>query len=384
MKIFENIYDCCGCTACFNSCPTDAITMVNDEEGFKYPSIDDAKCIKCKKCIDVCPIKEYNFNTSSSPVAIFGAKHKDNDVRMRSRSGGAFTAVSDWILSKSGSVYGAGYSDFVVCHKRALCAMERDEFRGSKYVQSDLGRVFKDIKKDLSSGMHVLFTGTPCQTAGLQKYLGKNYNNLFLCDIVCYGVPSPKLFKLYLEYVAKKYKGNIQDINFRDKRLGWNTHIESFNISGKTVFSDDYSTLFSSNCALRPACSQCKFSKIQRPSDITFADFWGIDNAIKGFNDNKGVSLLLINSNKGKVLFDNIKLDLDYEQTSINKCMQPRLKKPTKVSKRRAVFWMDLNKKGIAFVIRKYKLIAKIARFKAKLSYRIKQTKKIVRKLNNV
>ncbi len=224
--------DCCGCTACASVCIHDAIIMQPDALGFLYPVADKEKCIDCGLCEKVCAFNE-NYDKSLNldiPIA-YAARHKDMREVESSRSGAAFIAISDYILEQGGAVYGAGYTDhFRVVHKRATTKEERDEFKGSKYVQSDMGNCFRQVKEDLKSGRMVLFSGTPCQTSGLNSYIGKKLReNLYLVDIVCHGVPGPYIWRDYIDYLEKKQGAKICWVNFRDKQqFGWAAHKETF------------------------------------------------------------------------------------------------------------------------------------------------------------
>lgn len=232
----SNPADCCGCTACASICNHDAITMIPDALGFLYPVVDTTKCTDCGLCEKVCSFND-NYDTSLNlpePIA-YGARHKDIDEVMRSRSGAVFAAISDYILENGGVIYGAGYTDhFRVVHKRATTKEERNEFRGSKYVQSDMNTVFRQVKKDLKDGLTVLFSGTPCQTSGLNSFVGtKLRENLILIDLVCHGVPGPYLWRDYIDYLEKKEGARITWVNFRDKeQFGWAAHRETFKFSG--------------------------------------------------------------------------------------------------------------------------------------------------------
>ncbi len=228
----NNKADCCGCTACASVCSHEAITMKPDALGFLYPEVDEDKCVGCGLCDKVCAFNDnYDKSLNLPQPDAYAARHKDMGEVMTSRSGAAFIAISDRILEKGGVVYGAGYTDhFRVTHKRATTKEERDEFKGSKYVQTDLRGVFKQVKKDLKEGMLVLFSGTPCQTSGLASYVGKRLReNLFLVDIVCHGVPGPYLWRDYIAYLEKKEGSEICWVNFRDKQeFGWRAHKETF------------------------------------------------------------------------------------------------------------------------------------------------------------
>lgn len=225
-------HDCCGCTACASICAHDAITMKPDALGFLYPEVDTTKCVECGLCDKVCAFNDnYDRSLNLPEPEAYGARHKDMKEVETSRSGAAFIAISDWILAHGGVVYGAGYTDhFRVVHKRATNKDERGEFKGSKYVQSDLTGVFRQVKQDLKDGLIVLFSGTPCQTAGLNSYIGKKLReNLYLVDIVCHGVPSPYIWRDYIAYLEKQQGDEIVWVNFRDKqKFGWRDHHESF------------------------------------------------------------------------------------------------------------------------------------------------------------
>ena len=227
---------CCGCTACASVCEIGAITMQADVMGFLYPVVDTNKCVDCGLCEKVCAFND-NYDTSLNlpEPNVYGARHKDMAEVETSRSGAAFIAISDYVLEHGGVVYGAGYADhFRVVHKRATTKDERDEFKGSKYVQSDIRGIFRQVKKDLKDGLTVLFSGTPCQTAGLNSYIGKKLReHLVLVDIVCHGVPGPNLWRDYIDYLEKKHENRICWVNFRDKqKYGWTAHHETFKFEG--------------------------------------------------------------------------------------------------------------------------------------------------------
>ena len=223
---------CCGCTACASVCAHDAITMQPDAMGFLYPVIDTDRCVDCGLCEKVCAFNDHYDTSLNLPQPdAYAARHKDMREVETSRSGAAFIAISDYVLENGGVVYGAGYTDhFRVVHKRATTKEERDEFKGSKYVQSDMNTVFRQVKKDLKEGLTVLFSGTPCQTAGLNSYIGKKLReNLILVDIICHGVPAPYLWRDYIAYLERKQGAEICWVNFRDKqRYGWKAHKETF------------------------------------------------------------------------------------------------------------------------------------------------------------
>lgn len=349
---------CCGCTACASICPHDAISMQPDALGFLYPVVDESKCTDCGLCEKVCAFHE-NYDKSQNlpePLA-YAARHKDMREVETSRSGAAFIALSDWVLRLGGVVYGAGYADhFRVVHKRATSREERDEFKGSKYVQSDLNTVFRQVKKDLKDGLTVLFSGTPCQTSGLASYVGKRLReNLYLVDIVCHGVPGPYLWRDYLAYLEKKQGSRICWVNFRDKQeYGWAAHRETFkfvNRGGKMT----YTFVFYKHIMFRHSCGVCPFTNTKRPSDITLADFWGWEKSVPGFNDDdKGVSLILCNTEKGKQLFEAVKQDMDVVPVKLEDCLQPNLQHPSIIHPKRMAFERDYQRKGFLYVMKKY------------------------------
>ncbi|MBQ3806273.1 MAG: Coenzyme F420 hydrogenase/dehydrogenase, beta subunit C-terminal domain [Prevotella sp.] len=374
---------CCGCTACANVCAHDAITMLPDAFGFFYPKVAETKCVDCGLCDKVCAFNgDYDKSLNLPMPDVYGARHKDMYEVMKSRSGAVFAAISDYVMEQGGVVYGAGYKDhFRVAHKRATTKIERDEFRGSKYVQSDLTGVFKQVKEDLRNGLLVLFSGTPCQTAGLNSYIGKKLrNNLILVDIVCHGVPSPFIWHDYLEYIEKKYSSKIVSVDFRNKlKYGWKAHIETFGLAnGKVIDSTLFTKIFYAHIMFRHSCGNCYFCNTIRPSDLTLADMWDKENYFpKINNDNKGESLLLINTEKGREIFEAIKDGLQNFKTTVAKLMQPNLKSPSKINPKRIHFEKDYINSGFYKTIRKYGFIG----WKAEIKSVIKIISRIKRKI---
>lgn len=337
--------------------------MKSNLEGFMYPVIDNKKCRKCKICNAICVFKSgYENDLNLHKIDVYAVAHKDNDILMTSSSGGVFTAISDYVLDKGGAIYGAGFDEnFNVLHKKAQNKEERDELKGSKYVQSDLGTIFLDLKKELLNDRYVMFIGTPCQTAGLYSYLGENklHEKLIVCDVLCHGTPSPLIWKEYLNFLKRHHKRQITALEFRSKALGWQMNCEravTYKIKGKKdIYKEsNYYYLFFNHDTLRPSCHNCKFTNLNRPSDITIGDFWGIEKHKPRFDCKNGVSLVLINSEKGKALFKTIKDKLIYEESSIDECIQPSLKAPTPKSKNREQFWEDYYNKGFKYVFKKY------------------------------
>lgn len=351
----KNKADCCGCTACASICPQDAITMQPDSMGFLYPVVAKEKCVDCGLCEKVCAFND-NYDTSLNlpqPIA-YGARHKDMHEVETSRSGAAFIAISDYVLENGGVVYGVGYTDhFRVVHKRAKTKEERNEFKGSKYVQSDLRGVFRQVKKDLKDGLTVLFSGTPCQTAGLNSYIGKKLReNLILVDIICHGVPGPYLWRDYLAYLEKKQGDRICWVNFRDKQeYGWTAHHETFKFENGGGVKVSFTDLFYKHIMFREACGKCHFANTRRPSDITLGDFWGWERFDPDINkDDKGLSLIFINTEKGRKLFETVKGQLLFKSVKIEDCLQPNLQHPSVPHPSCKDFERDYREKGFEYV----------------------------------
>ena len=367
--IFENKHNCCGCTACYNACPVNAITMTSDEEGFLYPKINEEKCIGCNKCVNVCKFKFHQNNngyikTAKNGLAaypiVYAAKHKVFDIRLNSRSGGVFTALSDDVLNGNGVVYGCVLTDdFKAVHTKATSPQDRDKMRGSKYVQSSLSDIFKDVASELNKNIPVLFSGTSCQIDGLKSFLGKEYDNLLCVDVVCHGVPSPRIWNEYLKWQEQNNNAKCTGVDFRNKiDHGWRAHIETLTMKKDNaeikVDSRVFRTLFYGHNILRPACYHCPYKSTIHPGDITIADYWGIDKAAPGFNDDKGVSLVLINNQKGKRAFDAILNNLEYQSCKIEDSMQMPLIRPCSKPIERDIFWKEFENKGFDFIVKKY------------------------------
>ena len=352
--------DCSGCSACADACPVGAIRMSADREGFLYPVLDEAVCIRCGKCDKVCGFRPVETREAGFELPLaFGIKHKNDNTRQTSRSGAAFVAFSDIILNQGGSVYGAAMADdFTVSHIRATTAAERDRMKTAKYVQSDVTGLYPQVAADLRKGMPVLFSGTPCQVAGLRAMLESGHvdsTRLVCCDLVCHGVPSPMVWKDYLAHIEKKH-GRILEANFRDKSFGWDSHCESFVIEGesKKVVSRDYTDLFYDHIMFRPSCHHCQFANVHRPGDLTLADFWGIEKNDPSFDDNRGVSLVLVSSSKGMQLLEQAKNDLNWFECDVANCIQPTLVKPSAPSPRREQFWADYQDWPFEQVLKTY------------------------------
>ena len=318
---------------------------------------------------------EYKKGKFDKPIT-YAVKHKNFDIRMASRSGGIFTALSDELLKHAGVVYGCVLTDdFTAVHVRAEISENRDKMRGSKYIQSEMRDIFKSVKQDLVTGKQVLFSGTSCQVAGLRGFLGRDYENLFCVDIVCHGVPSPMVWKEYLKWPEERHGCKIKAVDFRNKRdFGWKDHVETlFLENGKQINSKVFTTLFYGHSILRPCCYQCPYKDVIHPGNITIADYWGIDEAAPGFNDDKGVSLVLINDEKGKNEFDKTQGVLEIVETRMEDSMQPPLRAPYNKPKNRQDVWNDYYTMSFEGEAKKYGGYGFVAKVKRKIRWILKR-----------
>ena len=309
--------ECSGCGACAAACPKGCITMKPDSEGFLYPQIDAAQCVDCHRCEQACPVHQGVLLFDETKA--IAAQNQNDSIRQASSSGGVFTALAERILEDGGVVCAAAYDDsFAVIHKITHQPEHLSAFRGAKYTQSHSGHLFGEIKTLLGADTPVMFVGTPCQCAGLWRYLGKKPENLLLVDMVCHGVPSPKVWQRYLD-LRRSVDGKIGAINLRNKATGWSRYAYSVEIRHEngTVYSvpqgqDPFMRGFTSDLYLRPSCSHCSFKGYVRCTDLTLGDCWGIWELMPEFDDNKGTSLLLIHSTKGQEMWQSICGDFHY------------------------------------------------------------------------
>lgn len=291
---------CTGCSACVNICPVQCIVLRRDREGFDYPVANPDICISCGKCERICPV--LNPLEPSFPLEAFAARSEE--YAGGSSSGGVFPVLAEKVIENDGAVFGAVMNpDLTVGHSEAIDMKEVCRMRGSKYVQSDLYSVFEEVKGHLESGKKVLFSGTPCQVAGLNSYLGRDYDGLLTADCACHGVPSPGLWEKYVKALQDRYGSPVRDVCFRDKRGGWRKYemVVCFEDREVAVWhqKDPYMLLFLQDMSLRPSCYQCRFRNGRSGSDLTLADLWNVAEASPEFDDDKGVSLVLANTNKG-------------------------------------------------------------------------------------
>lgn len=328
--------DCCGCSACVQACPKGCISMRSDNEGFLYPTINEKDCIDCGLCDRVCPV--INQNESHKPLVTYAAMNADDEVRQKSSSGGVYTLLAEYVIAQGGVVFGVRFDkewnpifDYTETNEGLSL------FRGSKYVQAVVGTAYKDAERFLKSGRKVLLVGTPCQISGLKKYLRRDYENLLTVDFICHGVPSPAVWQLFLKKTIKKEAASfckdckgcmmksslnieIENVAFRDKRLGWRRSVllllllrcsKSAEPERKRELCQEndesvFMRWFLQDLILRPSCYECPTREGKSASDITMADLWGAEHVLEKKDDNRGVSLLMINSEKGKKVWSQI------------------------------------------------------------------------------
>ncbi len=349
MKICDTI-DCTGCSACANVCPVNAIVMMQNDEGFLYPHIDESKCIKCGLCQRTCPMNGFDFKNNPSPKCF--AVMANDELRKDSSSGAFFPVLAAYVINRGGVVYGAAFDENMqLRHIAAQTMDELQKLKGSKYLQSKIGDCYTQVKNFLDAGRLVLFTGTPCQCAGLVKFLPRAYENLVVADVVCHGVPSQAVFDNYLH---SEFPGQrVLNTNFRDKKDGWGNGYIITNVTDAGVRSyrddaDSYMQAFFANISLRHSCYRCKFARMPRVSDFTMADFWGVPDEM---NDHRGTSCILLNTPRAAGVFNEIRNAFtkvkEYSSGFAVRC-QPHLSHSVAGHPARKDFFADLNKMSLA------------------------------------
>ena len=347
--------NCCGCTACASTCAYNAITMTPDSLGFLYPQVNAGLCVNCGLCDKICQFHDNyeRYGNYDTPHACQFRLKQDEQLK-KSQSGGAFFAIADKFIAEGGVVYGAAFTKtWIVTHQKAADDQSLSALRMSKYVQSDMRGVFTQVKEDLKNGIKVLFSGTACQVAGLKSYIpNRLHENLFCIDVICHGVPSPKIWDDYIAYLQQSRKSKIIKACFRDKRFGWHGARESFLFeNGKEEFRRTSNYLYFSGLSIRESCSKCYYTNLKRVGDITLGDQWGIPKD-SIYEDDKGLSLILINSEKGKLLFEGA--ELMAEIISLQECMQPQLQYPSTLHPAHYIFIADYENRGFLYVAKKY------------------------------
>lgn len=382
---------CCGCNACVQICPKQCIRMQEDCEGFLYPLVNDDMCVDCKLCEKVCPI--INQNEPRRPLKVYAAMHPDEDIRLNSSSGGIFTLLAEQIIDEGGVVFGARFDEYwEVKHDYTETKEGLAVFRGSKYVQSRIGNTYQQAENFLKQGRKVMFTGTPCQIAGLKRFLRKEYENLLAVDFVCHGVPSPKVWRMYLdETLARQGIGKntvlshailrqkfIRSIDFRSKLTGWKKYSFALTLTEASADGEENSVLLSSvftenpfmraflaDYILRPSCYACPSKSGKSNSDITIGDLWGVDRFNPSIDDDKGLSLVMLHNDKASAILAKCNLeDVDY-LSAFNS--NPSIERSVSIPVNRTYFWHLLHKgKSVGDILEmchSSKAVARLRRF---------------------
>ena len=345
--------ECVGCRSCEQVCPTGCIVFKPDEEGFLYPKVEEEQCIRCGKCLRHCPVL-FRREEERQPE-MYGVRNKNAEHCSRSASAGVADMAAREMIAAEGSVFGCAYTDEWKAEHREIKA-EKDlwKIQSSKYVQSDIGRCYETAKARLKEGKKVLFTGTPCQIAGLYAYLGaeKENENLITIDLICHGVPSPLLWEKYLNYQQQKMGGRVTECNFRDKgKKGWGTNLRirtEKKDSVRPLSLDRYGIHFLEGDCYRESCYQCRYASTDRVGDLTCGDFWGVEKVQPQFLDTRGVSVVLVNSEKGKAFFEKIKEQAVVLEVKSEEILpfQGNLVHPTRRPKLRDTFYQGINENG--------------------------------------
>lgn len=349
---------CCGCTACYSSCPKKCISMQYDEEGFLYPKVNKKLCVDCCMCEKVCP--HYNReSTCNHQSSYYAVQHYNASKRESSTAGGAFTLIADYFIENGAVVYAVGYKNMVVGHKMAKTKHDLEELRGAKYVQSTLNDTFSQIKQLLSRGEKVLFVGTPCQVHGIKHFIGDS-NDLYTIDLLCLGVSSPKLFAGWIDYLNKKYKSRVINVQFRNKNYGYATpnvrvYFENSVEIDQVYDSKVHANLFFEHYNVRPCCYECEYREISRVSDFTIGDFNEIYKISKKLDDDKGTTQLWAHTEKAKKILVEAGLELSCFKISDNQSnIVGGKQRQIEIPKNRGLFFDDVQSMTYAELIRKW------------------------------
>lgn len=384
MELYFKREECCGCGACVDVCRVQAVRMTQDGEGFLYPEIDRSICVHCGRCEEVCPVKKHTLpdevrrpagyvfrcdlgytltdkartlhrgmdygRPSENPSAeccnqYIGARAKSAAVRNSSSSGGMFSILAQYVLERKGVVFGAGYnSRMEVVHRGAENLEQLEKIKRTKYVQSNMQGIFLKAEQCLKERRWVLFCGTPCQAQALRLFLGQEHDTLIVVDLVCYGVPSPGIWEDYVKYLEHRHQGKMTEFSFRDKRAQDHGHTCAYVINGEeyagSLFQDRFCRMYFKNYILRPSCHSCKFCTVDRSSDFTIGDFWGIEKVRQDLNDGMGNSMMILHTEKAKRIWEEVREDADWFECTKEDLLQPRLTEPTVRAKGRRMFML--------------------------------------------
>ena len=376
--------ECTGCAACVNICRRDAIVMRRDDEGFAYPAVDASKCVNCGMCTKVCPALQ--LGQERRPSAVYAAKAKSDNVRLESSSGGVFTLLARQVINQGGVVYGAAFDGkWKLVHQAAENEAELAALRGSKYLQSEIGDCYRQVGKALTEGRAVLFTGTPCQVAGLDRYLQQArvaQERLLKVEVVCHAAPSPLVWEKYI--AARKdalAKGGdspsiggdeLRRISFRRKNCGWKRYSLSLGFANDKEYlaifnTDPFMRGFLAELYNRPSCHDCPCKNLKSGSDLTIGDYWGIETQYPEMDDDKGTSLVLVNTDKGKAVWEEITLEMDWCEATFEEACRANsaLVKPTRPHAKRAKFFRRLGKENFDHLVNRLLRPSQITRMKS-------------------
>lgn len=366
--------DCCGCSACVNVCPHDALSMVENAEGFLTPHVDGECCVGCFACEMACPVL-YQVHRGHKKIPLtYAAWINDEKVRKLSSSGGIFSALAISVIQRDGIVFGAVFDENLELHYgSAETEAELAALRGSKYLQASVGFAYRSVNSALENGRNVLFVGTPCQVAGLYGFLGNGeYSRLLTADVVCHGVPSPKVFRKYIREKASLEHGRIRQIRFRDKVSGWknysvvtlkgeekgqNSDSDHECLEMLTPFSEDlFMRAFLSNICLRSSCYACRYNRLPRVADITLGDYWGVEKVHPELDDDRGVSLVLVNSERGAEAWGAIQKNIVAKSSDLKKAIvfNPSICQSSRSHRNRGRFFAELDSKPLSQIVKKF------------------------------
>lgn len=387
--LYKDKKDCCGCGGCATACPKEAITMKPDKIGMVYPEIDEEKCVCCGLCQRVCAFRQVPENNTTQVV--YALTRKDKEKVKESASGGVFAAVAEQWIKQGGIVFGAALlpigDTLKPCHIAARTEEELLPLLGSKYVQSDLGTTFCEARNLLENGKKVLFSGTPCQIAGLKKYLKKDYEELLTIDLICHGVPSTAMFQEYIKVENRKLGGTIQDFRFRDKQNGWGLNAKIvYCVNGKQHFlnipsyKSSYYEMFLSGEIYRENCYSCPYANANHPADFTIGDYWGIEKEHPDYlqpqgmlNQSDGISVMIVNTKKGIKMFERFKEDFWYYHSTFQNAAEhnEQLKQPSKSGPNREKILSLYSAKGYRAVDRWFWKRKRKEELKQKILYHV-------------